>query len=240
MQYMGSKRRIKKYILPIILRDRSANQTFVDLFCGGCNLIDEVTNPRIANDLNEYVIALWKALQNGWQPPAEVTEQTYNCAKIYRELLYAKAEIGFIGFCCSFGAKWFAGYGRRNVKRYGGNKTLCAENRTTLLKQILLLESVKFTSLSYKEVYIPENSIVYCDPPYKGTTQYKNKNFDHAEFWDYCRYLVSLEHKVFISEYEAPKDFICVYVKNLSTNMQANKISKSVERLFIHESQLDI
>ena len=38
MKYMGSKRRIAKYILPIMLKDRIENQYFYDLFCGGGNV----------------------------------------------------------------------------------------------------------------------------------------------------------------------------------------------------------
>ena len=35
MKYMGSKARIKKEILPLILKNRTENQFFVDLMGGG-------------------------------------------------------------------------------------------------------------------------------------------------------------------------------------------------------------
>lgn len=38
---MGSKRRIAKDILPIILENRKENQFYVEPFVGGCNLIDK-------------------------------------------------------------------------------------------------------------------------------------------------------------------------------------------------------
>ena len=38
MKYMGSKNRIAKYILPIILKDRLEGQWYVEPFCGGCNI----------------------------------------------------------------------------------------------------------------------------------------------------------------------------------------------------------
>ena len=60
---MGSKRRIAKHILPIILKDRKPDQYYVEPFCGGCNLIDKVTGLRIASDKNKYLIALFKELQ---------------------------------------------------------------------------------------------------------------------------------------------------------------------------------
>ena len=49
MMYIGSKRRIAKEILAIILKDRRPNQTYVEPFCGGCNAIDKVTNPQLCD-----------------------------------------------------------------------------------------------------------------------------------------------------------------------------------------------
>lgn len=44
MVYQGSKNRISKYLLPIIHKYIEENNinTYVELFCGGCNLIDKV------------------------------------------------------------------------------------------------------------------------------------------------------------------------------------------------------
>ena len=42
MKYMGSKNRIAKHILPIILKDRIENQYYVEPFVGGANMIDKV------------------------------------------------------------------------------------------------------------------------------------------------------------------------------------------------------
>ena len=42
MKYMGSKNRIAKHLLPIILKDRKEGQWFVDTCVGGANLIDKV------------------------------------------------------------------------------------------------------------------------------------------------------------------------------------------------------
>lgn len=42
MKYMGSKRRIAKETIPIILKDYKEGQTFYDLFAGGFNLIDKI------------------------------------------------------------------------------------------------------------------------------------------------------------------------------------------------------
>ena len=52
MKYMGSKNRIAKEILPIILKDRKENQYYVEPFCGGLGTFDKVSGLRIANDKN--------------------------------------------------------------------------------------------------------------------------------------------------------------------------------------------
>ena len=51
--------------------------------------------------------------------------------------------------------------------------------------------------------------MVYCDPPYEGTCGY-GMEFDHEEFWNWCRTVASNGNKVFVSEYKAPCDFKCV------------------------------
>jgi len=63
MKYMGSKRRIAKEILEIILKNRQENQWYAEPFCGGCNSLDKVPGKRIASDNNRYLIALLKEMQ---------------------------------------------------------------------------------------------------------------------------------------------------------------------------------
>ncbi len=44
MKYMGSKNRIAKQILPIILKNRTKEQYYIEPFVGGANLIGEPTS----------------------------------------------------------------------------------------------------------------------------------------------------------------------------------------------------
>lgn len=66
---------------------------------------------------------------------------------------------------------------------------------------------IEFSSLSYQDVVIPDNSVIYCDIPYKGTGTYTSDKFDYEVFYEYA---LKSEHPIFISEYEMPSDFICV------------------------------
>lgn len=80
MKYQGSKARIAKEILPIILKDRKENQWYVEPFCGGMNSICEVMGNRIANDVHYYLIEMWKELLNGWNP-RKYTQEEFNVIK---------------------------------------------------------------------------------------------------------------------------------------------------------------
>ena len=63
MQYMGSKNRIAKHILPIMLAERKPDQWWVEPFVGGANMIDKFEGNRIGNDSHEFLIALLVALR---------------------------------------------------------------------------------------------------------------------------------------------------------------------------------
>lgn len=112
MVYMGSKRRIARHILPTILADREPGQHYVEPFCGGCNLIDKVTGPRIANDAHPYLVALLRELQVQvpFAPPA-IGEAAYKQMRKHKDL-FPDWLVGYAGFPLSFGAKWFGGYSK--------------------------------------------------------------------------------------------------------------------------------
>ena len=75
MKYMGSKNRIAKHILPIILKDRKPDQWYVEPFVGGANMIDKVEGNRVGGEINEYIAAMWIALESGWVPRNDYTKE---------------------------------------------------------------------------------------------------------------------------------------------------------------------
>lgn len=103
--------------------------------------------------------------------------------------------------------------------------------RLQRLEQLERLEQLQLTSLSYDQVDIIPNSVIYCDPPYKGTAGY-TKSFDHDKFWEWVR-----THKtpIFISEYTAPKDInVVMAIRHKKTNSQTT--TDSVEKLYCNEA----
>lgn len=67
-----------------------------------------------------------------------------------------------------------------------------------------------------------------------GTTGYA-AGLNHDEFWQWCRERVYDGHKVYISEYQAPDDFIKIWEKSIQNCVNPDK--KATERLFIYKGQ---
>ena len=91
--------------------------------------------------------------------------------------------------------------------------------------------------LQYHEVPILTDSVIYCDPPYKGTKEYVAKGFDHDRFYDWCRAQTEL---TFISEYAMPDDFILIREFSRYEAKAAYTSQTVTERLFIPGHQRDL
>ena len=236
MKYMGSKSRFAKAIYAKICELSPRNgRAWVEPFAGGMNMICEVPQeegPRYANDCNQYLIAMFKAMANGWIPPQTITREFYD--KCRNNLDEEPHVIGYVGFNCSYSGKWFGGYAGEVTTAIGTVRNYQEEAFRHMQKQIAKLKEVWYCSASYDEIEIPENSIIYCDPPYEGTTKYKD-DFNHEKFWNWVRD-ISKCHDVFVSEYKAPEDFECVWQSVASSSLSANGKSggnkQSIEKLF--------
>jgi DNA adenine methylase len=225
MQYMGSKNRIAKHILPIMLSERKPDQWWIEPFVGGANMIDKVIGNRMGNDTHEYLIALLTAIRDGYIPPTDISKELYYAIKAEPQV-YPKELVGFVGFLCSFGGKWWGGYAFNNKgDNYAERGSRC------LVKQAKNLDGVVFRSVSYLELELPESSLIYCDPPYANTCKYGD-DFNHDVFWEWCRTQSKNGHTVFISEYSAPNDFVCVKEIQHKTILDKNSQYPRIEKLF--------
>lgn len=245
MKYMGNKQRIADEIIPIML-DNSLSNTFVDLFCGSCSIIQRIPDlfHRIANDKNRYLIKMWKALINGVEYPKTITKEEYSLHRdIYNEEKKGKrtltdeeyAEVGWYGWMGSFNGRWFdGGYSGHNVmQKNGKSRDYITEQINNTLAQVPYLQGVQFYSKDYADIDIPDNSIVYCDIPYRNTKQYAtSKDFDYDKFYDWCRQNKN-KYNIFISEYSMPDDFECIWSKEVTNAMNTTITKKPIEKLFI-------
>ena len=227
MRYMGGKSRISKQIAEVLNSAIDKGTPFVSLFCGSCAIESKVqADVKILNDKHPYLIAMWQALQNGWMPPDVVTKEEYYRVKANMD--ENPALTGFVGFGCSFGGKWWGGYAKD--KR---GDDYCGQAKRGLFKDLPGVQSAIFTCLDYHDVEIPDDAIVYCDPPYANTTGYTVGQFDTNEFWDYMRQL-SKRCDVYISEESAPDDFECIWSKEkVRTLEKSDNVGRvKVEKLF--------
>ncbi len=231
MKYLGSKRRIAKYIMPIILEGRQEGQLYVEPFVGGANSFQHASNPRLGTDSNPYLIACLAAVRDGWIPPETVTEEEYKAIRANKDG-YPPELVGFVGFGYSFGSSWFSGY-RTDDNRKGRNSSGYIA-KISLLKQAPRLRGATLIHSDYQALDMPDNSIVYCDPPYAGTSGYKaTGKFDHAAFWVWATEL-SQRCRVFVSEYTAPDGWQSVWSKPQMTNVdnKKGKAFQAIEHLF--------
>lgn len=239
MKYMGSKARHAKELLPIILKDHTPDMWYVEPFVGGANMISRVdikiAPKRIGFDCNEYVIELFKALQNGYRPPENINLDFYNHVRENKDC-YDKATAACVGLCFTYSAKWFGGFiGNSNDVVCKGRDRL-GESYRAVEKARKEAEGVIFEHRSVFELDFSKSGkcTIYCDPPYRDTTKYKD-NFDHERFYDWCVDRHKEGHNVFVSEYWMPEDrFECIWQKEVNNSLTKDTGSKrGVEKLFI-------
>ena len=237
MKYVGSKNRIAPYILPKILQNRKPGQPYVEPFVGGANLIDKVPGNRIGGDSNKYIIALLNAIAyKGYKPP-RVSREEYFKIKKHKEN-FPPELVGWCGVGCSFSAIWFSGFAgrtpvwtRSRSKKKRIVRDYQAEAYRNLMGQKPNIQGVQFIHSQYNELTIPPNSLIYCDPPYQNTIEYKD-SFCSRDFFQWCREKRKEGHDIFVSEYSAPDDFICVWEGEIPCGVGTNNKGKRVEKLF--------
>lgn len=237
MQYFGGKQKISKPLSQYLNMQLKDNQPFVDLFCGSCNVITKIDNNRlrIANDKHKYLIDMWKALQDGWLPPDEISREEYKLIKENKD--NNPPLTGFVGFGCSFAGKWFGGYAYNSK---GDN--YCLRSKKSCINKLSNLDNVEFHNLDYDKLNIPKDSLVYCDIPYKGTTQYCKKEvgeFNYDKFYQWVRDNSST-YDIYISEYKknVPGDFEIVWEMESRKSIRdaKNELAKTVEVLMKYKN----
>lgn len=225
MQYLGGKTRIAKQIAAEIDLVRRPGQIVWDAFCGGLSVSRALlkNGPVLSTDACAPLIMLYRAVQNGWQPPTEVSEATYRAARALPDSDPMKA---FCGFGCSFGAKWFGGFARGVGRNHADESARALKKDTANLRFGL----INFMS----ETPRPLGIILYLDPPYAGT-----QGYDGAPAFASSAFAARAAEwaefgPVFVSEYAFPFGQ-CIWQREQKTTVGCgvNGAAKvAVERLF--------
>lgn len=208
--YHGGKQKVGKEIADMIataLGDEKMNG-YCEPFCGMLGVYQHIPSllgdiTYLAGDAQESVIKMWSAAQKGWKPPMYHVSQAE--FEKYSADPRSSPEKGFIGHQYAMRGKYFKTYMNRNG-------TSAAQNVVRIAQ---LLPQVHFTSGNYDQFSTLTNFAIYCDPPYQKQNNYYGEKhdkraFDHNKFWTWCRKM-SKNNIVFVSEYEAPKDFTLIW-----------------------------
>ena len=92
--------------------------------------------------------------------------------------------------------------------------------------------------LSYEQVVIPKDSVIYCDIPYEGTNKYnKAEDFDYERFYTWAE---SQTAPVFVSSYQMPTDrFDCIEEFTHRSTLCATANNLVTERIFVPKHQTE-
>ena len=233
---MGSKARVAKEVSSIIngLICKNNVSHYIEPFVGGSNMIEHIQcKNKYGYDSNEYLIEFWKQIQNGWNPftSVEMSKEFYDDVKNNKDK-YEKHIVALTGLCATYNAKWFGGYAGIVHTKINTDRNYYDEAVRNVLKQSEKLKDVKYQCGDYKDIKVFD-AVIYCDPPYEGTTKYKD-DFDHNTYWNWVRKM-SKNNIILCSEYSAPDDFECIWEKGVTTTLDKSSRSKVVEKLFTYK-----
>ncbi len=229
MRYVGSKRRLGKYILPFIKEAliRYPDAAYIEPFAGGCNMISQVEHhTRIGYDANKHLIALLRQAQ---QNPVEIKNAICPSKDAFDYIRDNKDQfvdwyVGAAGFFPTYSNQWMQSYHEHlSPGKFAGSIN-------TVLKQNL--SGIHLFNGDYKTIPVGRNNVIYCDPPYKHYDFYRIP-FNHDEFCNWVR-SVSRYNIVFVSEYEMPDDFACMMSVTVTPGVNYASRQRQ-EKLFMYK-----
>lgn len=232
---MGGKARTGKRIVQAILDDTLHRERWFEPFMGGGNVLEHAAphfGRSVGMDAHQDLVLMWQAVTDGWVPP-EATET------MYRELRNSEPSAlrGYIGFVPSFGGKWFGGYSGDHNHPTRGPDPFWKVGRRSIVRQagVFAAHGVRFRCRLFGEYTPRPGTVVYCDPPYAGTTGYSTGEFDYPVFYKTLAQWASNGCSVYVSEYAVPDgvDATVIWQHERQSALKSDDNSrKAVEKLF--------
>lgn len=139
--------------------------------------------------------------------------------------------VGCVGFLASYNGKFFGGYAGTVHTKAGTIRDYYDEAKRNLQRQAAAFGNISFARFDYRMLGF-NDCVIYCDPPYAGTTKYESE-FDHSEFWNTMRRW-SENNIVIISEENAPPDFKAIWQGDVKRTQDNASRSTATEKLFIY------
>jgi site-specific DNA-adenine methylase len=107
--------------------------------------------------------------------------------------------------------------------------------RLEKIQQLQALENLIITNHSYQDVIINtpiDETVIYCDPPYKNTAEYKEK-LGHNIFNEWVK---NSPYKIYVSSYES--DLNCALEMDHRSTLSQTKNNKVIEKLFCNKVEV--
>lgn len=230
MRYLGGKERLARHLAEVMLAG-PARPYYWEPFVGGASVLKRMAphfERAYASDVVPDLIELYRAVQRGVSLPTTITEAEYRALRNAEP----SAVCALAGFGGSFGGKWFGGYARGNGPK--GPRNYVAETVRNLEAMREAISHVEFRCLPYEKATASAQMLVYCDPPYAGTTGYDGTDgFDHGAFWGWARQQARRGAMVYVSEYTAPPWAQQVWEKPVKSTVARAKVDNArTEKLF--------
>jgi len=240
MKYIGEKTKVAKEIVSVLQEyiNREGIKQYVEPFVGGFNIIDKIEcENRLGNDIDPLLTELVECCRND---PTLINVLKTPTRQEYYDVRdnpkkYQTWYRGAVLLFGSYNARVYGGcYGATAKTQDGRARNYFEEAKRNFAKQLPNLKGILIGCCDYRSLRFPKNEkvLIYCDPPYESGIGYAEK-FDNAAFFDWCREQAQNGHVVFVSEYDAPDDFRCVWEKATKTHLNNREKLDRTEKLFI-------
>lgn len=125
-------------------------------------------------------------------------------------------------------------YGLQSL--YESLQSLQSLQRLQSLQSLKRLQSLQKFRGDYRSVNIKPDSLIYCDIPYKNTTEYSDGGFDYESFYDWAE---KQSEPVIISEYAMPAErFERIDFTEKRSLLSGGSKSICEEGLFVPKTQI--
>ena len=191
-----------------------------------------------ANDA--YIALVWSFGNNGKDYLYAMHLEPWKKALHYARVFQDFSLLADFGITNSDGSRTdlknhYEEYKKKYIHWYNEHHDISLESLQSLqsLQRLQRLESLQS---DYQAVSIPENAVIYCDPPYNQTNCGKYDGFDSERFYAWA----GEQTNIFISEYSMPDNFIPIAYTEKTILSAANGNShKAKEYIFTNQKTWD-
>ena len=256
MPYKGSKSKIAQWVIEQL----PPAETFVDIFAGGCAvthaaMLSGKYERFICNDINGMTMIFKNAINGEYKDFSEVPSRDdfFLSDDAALKLLYSfgndkstylwggeyeKLKVPASRMISAPSIAERRKHYREFIKALKANiETLLEKNRVHALQgleglqRLEGLQGLEVTMADYQNIKIPDDAVVYADPPYLNT----GEHYGGFDFGRFHKWLASVDFPVYVSEYDAPPGCVQIAEKETVRKMAAHTSGKQVERIFIQK-----